>query len=155
MTSQLSQNLSFIKKHLQTNVFSATAKTVRIYVHLYFTGRDKTPIWFMYITNAVQLLMVGCQIIIQKEKKKYNHSVFTRGISYPLISAKNQIYHEPLTSKTLLYLSPLLTFFSIQWVWWFKRRMHCHADLPFLFQSGSFKTCHRSLQCSQRALQIK
>ena len=24
-----------------------------------FSGRDKTPIWFMYITNAVQLLMVG------------------------------------------------------------------------------------------------
>ena len=35
-----------------------------IHVHVYFSGRDKTPIWFMYITNAVQLLMVCCQIII-------------------------------------------------------------------------------------------
>ena len=74
-----------------------TLLLVRIYVYPYFSGRDKTPIWFMYITNAVQLLMVGCQTIILSSQG---------GSSCPLISATPQIFHEQLLEVKSFFASP-------------------------------------------------
>ena len=43
----------------------------------FFPGRDKTPIWFMYITNAVQLLMVGStkKTALLKQKSSFQISL--------------------------------------------------------------------------------
>ena len=90
--NQLSHNLSFVKNGFKKISFQKhqTLLLIRIYVYPYFSGRDKTPIWFMYITNAVQLLMVGCQTIILSSQG---------GSSCPLISATPQIFHEQLLEE--------------------------------------------------------
>ena len=66
-------------------------------------GRDKTPIWFMYITNAVQLLMVGWES---------KHDIYTMYIYFNIVHI---LYiHTPPKNiafpvKVPLILSRLLT----------------------------------------------